>query len=166
MLAPGEIAEGRKRLFAGISALSTRLSTGVERWALASFHAPWRLWISVTSKVSLRSRTALIYTGRPAARAAVSTLSTREANVSAERAPAEAPARIPGADVHARGSSDPQAPPRQGSEAPLRVTVARLRLAPAGETMFLPRAPFFETVRIPLGSLTHPPHAHAPRGGP
>jgi hypothetical protein len=44
------------------------------------------------------------------------------------------------------------------------MSVTRLRLAPAGETMFPPRAPFFETVKEPPGSLTHPPLAHGPVG--
>jgi indole-3-glycerol phosphate synthase / phosphoribosylanthranilate isomerase len=43
--------------------------------------------------------------------------------------------------------------------------VARLRLAPVGENMFPPRAPFFETVKEPPGSLTHPPHPHRPEAG-
>ena len=45
------------------------------------------------------------------------------------------------------------------------MTVASLRLAPAGETMFPPWAPFFDAVKEPPGSLTHPPLAHGP-GGP
>jgi hypothetical protein len=36
---------------------------------------------------------------------------------------------------------------------------------PAGETVFPPRTPFFDTVREPPGSLTHPPHAHRPEVG-
>ena len=46
----------------------------------------------------------------------------------------------------------------------LGVSVARLHLAPAEETMFPPRAPFFDAVKEPPGSLTHPPHAHGPVG--
>jgi hypothetical protein len=42
------------------------------------------------------------------------------------------------------------------------MTVAPFPLAPVGETMFPPRAPFSETVKEPSGSLTHPPHAHGP----
>src|SRR5207237_354550 len=47
------------------------------------------------------------------------------------------------------------------------VTVARLRLAPGGETMFPPRAPFFLSTRgnLPVPAR-HPPRAHGPRGGP
>jgi hypothetical protein len=45
------------------------------------------------------------------------------------------------------------------------MTVASLRLAPLGETMFPPRAPFLETVREPPGSLAHPPHARGPEAG-
>ena len=69
-----------------------------------------------------RSPGALLYTGPPAAPAAFRHFFSREANVSAERAPAEAPARIPGANVDSRGPRDPQAPPRQGAQAPLRVS--------------------------------------------
>ena len=43
------------------------------------------------------------------------------------------------------------------------VTVAHFPLAPAGETMFPPRAPFFETVKEPPGSLTLPPRGHRPK---
>ena len=42
------------------------------------------------------------------------------------------------------------------------MSVTRLRLVPVGETMFPPLTPFFAAVREPLGSLTHPPHAHSP----
>ena len=45
------------------------------------------------------------------------------------------------------------------------MTLAHLRLALVGETMFPPRAPFFETVREPPGSLTHPPLRHEPETG-
>ena len=48
-----------------------------------------------------------------------------EANLPAERAPAEAPARIPSADADTRGTRDPEAPPRQGQEAPVRLTTSR-----------------------------------------
>jgi ribonuclease P protein component len=97
---------------------------------LANFHAPSRLWISVVREVSCPpSRGAHLYwsPGRPSGR--FDTLISREANVSTERAPAEAPARIPSADVDARGSRDPQAPPREGSEAPLRVSRRQHRLS-------------------------------------
>ena len=43
------------------------------------------------------------------------------------------------------------------------LSVTRLRLAPVGEPCS-PRAPFFDAVKEPPGSLTHPPHAH--RSGP
>jgi hypothetical protein len=45
------------------------------------------------------------------------------------------------------------------------MSVARLWLAPVGETMFPPRTPFFNAVREPPGSLTHPPHTHRPESG-
>ena len=76
-LPPGEITESKKARFAGISTISTRLSTGVERSLVATFHAPSRLWILIVREVSCSAgRRALLYTGRPAARAAVSTLSS------------------------------------------------------------------------------------------
>ena len=43
------------------------------------------------------------------------------------------------------------------------VSVARLRLAPVGETMF-PPCPLLDAVKEPPGSLTHPPHPHGPVG--
>jgi ABC-type dipeptide/oligopeptide/nickel transport system permease subunit len=47
-----------------------------------------------------------------------------------------------------------------------RMSVARLRLAPVGETMFPPRAPFLQPdVVEPPGSPTPPPPAHRPRSG-
>ena len=47
------------------------------------------------------------------------------------------------------------------------MSVPRLRLAPAEETMFPPRAPFVQSkVEEPPGSPTPPPHAHGPKGGP
>src|SRR5207244_8764307 len=46
-------------------------------------------------------------------------LRPREADLPAQRAPAQASARFPRADVHARGARDPQAASREGSEAPL-----------------------------------------------
>ena len=44
--------------------------------------------------------------------------------------------------------------------------VARLRLAPAGETMFPPRAPFFTWPGEPPGSPGTPPHDHEPGASP
>jgi ribonuclease P protein component len=120
----------KKSRFAGISPLSTRLSTGVERSAATAFHAPSRLWISVVRDVSYSVRPgAHLYwsTGRRSGR--FDTLISREANVSAECAAAEAPARIPGADVDARRPLDPQAPPREGSQAPFRVSRRQHRLS-------------------------------------
>ena len=45
------------------------------------------------------------------------------------------------------------------------MSVARFHLAPTGETVFPARAPFFDSVREPPGSLTHAPHAHLPEAG-
>jgi hypothetical protein len=46
----------------------------------------------------------------------------------------------------------------------MTAAVARLRLARVGETMFPPRTSFFDAVKEPSGSLTHPPHTHGPVG--
>ena len=60
-----------------------------------------------------------------------------------------------------------QAGPRPSGRAYHRLmSVSRLRLAPAGETMFPPRAPFLQSkVEEPPGSPTPPPHAHRPKVG-
>ena len=50
-----------------------------------------------------------------------------EAHLSAQRAPAQAPARFPRADVDARGARDPEAPPCQGPQAALGVTPVQRR---------------------------------------
>jgi hypothetical protein len=46
------------------------------------------------------------------------------------------------------------------------MSVARLRLAPAGETVFPPRAPFSEGTdgNLPV-PVANPPRAHAPEAG-
>ncbi len=68
------------------------------------------------------------------------------------RAESAAPRRAPvGAPLPAAAA--------EGS-AGVGMTVLRLRLRPVGETMFPPRAPFFETVREPPGSLARPPHTY------
>ena len=75
----------------------------------------------VCEKSASRARAApSLYSSRPRSRPAFPRSShSHEANLSAERAPAEAPARIPGADVDAGRPRHPQAPPRQGPQAPL-----------------------------------------------
>jgi hypothetical protein len=45
------------------------------------------------------------------------------------------------------------------------MNVPRILLAPVGETMFPPRAPFFDSVVEPPGSPTLPPHVHGPKAG-
>ena len=45
------------------------------------------------------------------------------------------------------------------------MTVARLRLAPAGETLFPPRAPFSIDAGEPPGSPESLPTAHGPEAG-
>ena len=47
-----------------------------------------------------------------------------ETDLPAQRAPTEAPPRVPRPDGDARGPRDPEAPPREGAEAPLGLTAA------------------------------------------
>ena len=58
-----------------------------------------------------------------------SSFRTREADLSAERAQAEAEARLPRAHVDPRRAVDPEAPPRQGAQAPVGVVQRRNRLS-------------------------------------
>lgn len=124
MLLPGEITRPRKIWFAGIFSLSTPLSTGVERCPLSASHALSGLWIATRAQTaSTGSHGAPLYWfgGRPSGLFSLLT-SVREANLSAERAPAEAPARVPGAYVHPGGARHSQAPPGQRAEASFRLT--------------------------------------------
>src|SRR5690348_7816851 len=68
----------------------------------------------------------LIYTGSATAPRGAHSLSLRprETDLPAQRAPAEASARVPRAHGDARRPRDSQAPPRQGPEASLRVSDA------------------------------------------
>jgi ribonuclease P protein component len=52
-----------------------------------------------------------------------------EAHLSAERSPPEAQARLPGSHVDPGRPRDPQAPPREGPRAPLRVSCERMKRA-------------------------------------
>jgi len=77
---------------------------------------------------------AVVYTARSAARWArlrallPKRTQRRETHLPAERAPPEAPARLPRTNGDPRRSRDPQAPARQGTQAPLR-----LRGTPQGQ---------------------------------
>jgi ribonuclease P protein component len=65
----------------------------------------------------------LLYTGRGRSeRPLLSSILSREANLSAERAPAEAPARIPGAHGYPGRAGNPEAPARPRSQAALRLS--------------------------------------------
>ena len=83
-----------------------------------------------TGRVAVDNRAprGLVYTPRSAAPARCGhgltrrTSLHREAHVPAERPPPQAQARVPRAHVDARRPGDPQAPPRQGAEAPLGLT--------------------------------------------
>ena len=68
--------------------------------------------------------TTLVYTGRtpPFAGRFFFASSSRETDLSAQRAQAEAEARLPRPHVHSRRPGDPEAPPRAGSQAPLGLT--------------------------------------------
>jgi hypothetical protein len=57
------------------------------------------------------------------ARSSLSFTSYREADLSAERTPQEAPARIPKPDGIARGPGDPEATPSSGPQAALCLTL-------------------------------------------
>jgi hypothetical protein len=57
------------------------------------------------------------------ARSSFSFISYREADLSAERTPQEAPARIPEPDGIARGPGDPEATPSSGPQAALCLTL-------------------------------------------
>src|SRR5689334_8240248 len=63
-------------------------------------------------------------TGR-AILAGFSVFREHETDLSAKRAPPEAQARLPGTHGDARRPPDPQAPPREGPQAPLGVAVQR-----------------------------------------
>jgi ribonuclease P protein component len=71
---------------------------------------------SVDSRLS-----ALVYTGSapPEIRAVLLPSFEYETDLPAKRAQAEAEARLPRPDVHPRRPRDPQAPPREGPQAPL-----------------------------------------------
>src|SRR5438046_6016596 len=120
--------------FAGKCNRSTAVSTGVDglsgKATLASARAApvpqieLRLCaLSPVENRSLRLRPARLYWLLAAVRpgGASSSFSTRETDLSAQRAQAEAKARLPRADGDAGRPRDPQAQARQGPEAPLRV---------------------------------------------
>ena len=141
----GKLRRGKPHDCRGLTLIHRRLHS-VDIGAVSACHAHLGLWISQHRKLAISrgpddaSRrllgwppTPVLYTS-PAAEAASceSNLrpdsgvgSRREANLPAERAPAKAPARIPCADGDACRSGDPQAPPCQGSQAPVRLTRPR-----------------------------------------
>src|SRR6266699_128850 len=110
--------------FAGISLASTQLSTGVESvspvcHAERLFHgfcAPCALWTTGPA-----NDPSILARGRPGI--GLFPLSERdEADLSTERAQTEAEAWLPRPDVDARRPRDPQAPAREGAQAPLGVS--------------------------------------------
>ena len=85
---------------------------------------------SVTPGVDNRLPKQSVYTGvRLPDSPALCIFREYEADLSAERAQAEAEAWLPRADGHACRASDPEAPPRQGSQAPQRVVQRKHRLS-------------------------------------
>ena len=108
---------------------------------------PLRLWITGARTASsiLRARR------RPAASSLVDRRLAREAHLPAQRPPPQAQARLPRADVDARRPGDPQAPPRQGPQAALRLTPARLSSQRAAPAPPLPLAGLRR--RLPPGPL-------------
>src|ERR1051325_3664097 len=114
------------RSFAGKRSSSTQLSTPVEsvfpdRHAVVAFQGFWPrggLWTTVLPMVRL-------YWPPGRRRAALFDLSTDETHLPAERTQAEAEARFPRPHVDACRPSHPQASPREGAQAPVRVAVQR-----------------------------------------
>ena len=75
--------------------------------------------------------------------------------------------RAPSSSSRSRSSS-PTTSPTSSTSASTRGSADERRsptAPPAGETMFPPRAPFFESAREPPGSLRHPPLPHEPEAG-
>ena len=106
----------------------------MERLCEAWAHAAFGLWISSAAKFAPPTRRAELATslylpeaGRAAGSRTTTPLLSKlcETHLSAERPPAEAPARVPGADVHPRGPGDPEAPPGEGTQAPLGLSAGR-----------------------------------------
>ena len=102
MLAPADRAKTGD--LQGFSTVSTRLSTGVESVAPCVGPCAFALLDSRPCRTCGRPAGALIYTGslRPPGARSRQPL-TRETDLSAERPPAEAQARLPRADVDAAG---------------------------------------------------------------
>src|SRR6478609_4216464 len=69
------------------------------------------------------------------------TATPNEEDLSAEEAEAGEDARVPGADEHARGTSDPQAPACQGPEAPHPLDGGATASPPLPQRRVRPRLP-------------------------
>src|SRR5690349_23742022 len=85
-----------------------------------------------TGKLWRRTLSPLVYTASappPPGRFSIPSPS-RETDLPAQRAPAEASARLPCADGDARRTRDPQAPPRERPQAPLRLSPPDARAPP------------------------------------
>src|SRR5256712_5697221 len=116
--------------FAGFLIASTRLSTPVE----SAVRGPWlgdgcplraEIFSSAYSRLPCGQPASvkLVYTGLSSPfRAAFLLSSPREADLSAQRAQAEAEARLPSTHGNARRPRDPQAPPRERPQAALRLS--------------------------------------------
>jgi hypothetical protein len=140
------VRKGRSRAFAGVFRTSTRLSTGVDssridtRLVVLSTAFPLagpcgqREVRTVGESVRLYSPAVGLKHGSVRPR---SFFRRHETDLSAERTQAEAEARLPQPDVDACRPPHPQAPSRQGAQAPLgvsRCSAGTASLAPATST--------------------------------
>jgi ribonuclease P protein component len=140
MAVPGDFLTAKNTGFAGISAKSTPLSTGVDR-------AFWKgdprtrkptlrtafvsVWCSQKGCGELGCRTLSIlpFRGPGGRRFLVSCLRRPpcEADLPAQRATSEAEARFPCPHVHPCRPDDPETPPGEGPEAALRLTATAVQ---------------------------------------
>jgi hypothetical protein len=111
--------------------MSTPVSTAVERWVQAARDAGFGLWISSREKSPRVKKvacawpeTAALYSRGEPLRRPSSLQSSSEANFSAERTPAKAPAWVPGAHGDPGRARHPEAPPGQGTQASLRLALS------------------------------------------
>ena len=138
----GTSSRAKIAVLQGFSPHSTPLSTGVDRAVsegcseaakTVPAHGLCAVAVSTARPVENCVREPCLY-WPPAAPGPPFSCSRRppksEADLPAQRAPAEAQARFPRAHVHPCRPRDPQAPPREGPEAALRLAAATARAAP------------------------------------
>ncbi len=111
--------------FAGIFSLLHTYSTAVERSSSVRHTVAFSTAFHQKGDVDNgRRRTVRLYSPAAGRTRAEFFLSNHETDLSAERTQAEPQARFPQPHVHPRGPLDPEAPPREGPQAPLGVTGA------------------------------------------